>query len=157
MTWWAQLRASLFGRPTPTYDGTGSGRRAMAWQVGNPGAVAALAFSQAPRPDTFDATNDRESDTLTLSVDQLPADANLVTTPRGLRLTVNDDSTQLYRVEIPFFPERVDFLELYYLIGSDGVHQLAVLQDDLSVRDAHVTAPDAPLRKGSKARKLLTA
>jgi lambda family phage portal protein len=46
MTWWAQLRASLFGRPTPTYDGTGSGRRAMAWQVGNPGAVAALAFSQ---------------------------------------------------------------------------------------------------------------
>lgn len=102
----------------------------------------------------FDATNDRESDTLTLSVDQLPADANLVTTPRGLRLTVNDDATQLYRVEIPFFPERVDFLELYYLIGSDGVHQLAVLQDDLSVRDAHVTAPDAPLRKGSKARKL---
>lgn len=46
MTWWGRLRTSLFGRPTPTYDGTGSGPRAMAWQVGNPGAVAALAFSQ---------------------------------------------------------------------------------------------------------------
>ena len=105
----------------------------------------------------FDASYDRESDTLTLSVDHVPVDANLATTPRGLRLTVNDDSTQLYRVEIPFFHERVDFLELYYLIGPDGVHQLAILQDDLSVRDVHVTAPDAPLRKGSKARKLLTA
>ncbi len=46
MTWWARLRTGLFGKPTPTYDGIGSGRRAMAWQVGNPGAVAALAFSQ---------------------------------------------------------------------------------------------------------------
>jgi lambda family phage portal protein len=34
------------GRTTPTYDATGSGRRAQAWQVGNPGAVAALAFTQ---------------------------------------------------------------------------------------------------------------
>ena len=105
----------------------------------------------------FDARYDRGSDTLTLSVDEVPVDANLVTTRRGLRLTVNDDATQLYRVEIPFFHERVDFLELYYLIGPEGVHQLAILQDDLSVRDVHVTAPDAPLRKGSKARKLLTA
>jgi lambda family phage portal protein len=46
MTWWTRLRTGLFGKPTPTYDGIGSGRRAMAWQVGNPGAVAALAFSQ---------------------------------------------------------------------------------------------------------------
>lgn len=49
----------------------------------------------------FDARYDRGSDTLTLSVDEVPVDANLVTTPRGLRLTVNDDATQLYRVEIP--------------------------------------------------------
>ena len=105
----------------------------------------------------FDAKYDKESDTLTLSVDQVPADASQVTTPRGLRLTVNDDATRLYRVEIPFFHERVDFLELYYLIGPEGVHQLALLQDDLSVRDVQVTAPDAPLRKGSKARKLLNA
>lgn len=48
-------------------------------------------------------------------------------------------------------------MELYYLMGADGVHQLAVLQEDLSVRDAHVTAPDAPLRKGTKARRLLIA
>ncbi len=105
----------------------------------------------------FDASYDREADTLTLSVDKVPSDAIVVTTPRGLRLTVNDAATQLYRVEIPFFGERVDFLELYYLMGADGVHQLAVLQEDLSVRDAHVTAPDAPLRKGTKARRLLIA
>jgi lambda family phage portal protein len=34
------------GRTTPTYEGIGSGRRAQAWQVGNPSAVAALAYSQ---------------------------------------------------------------------------------------------------------------
>ena len=36
---------SLLGG-TPFYDGIGGGRRALAWQVGNPGAVAALAFTQ---------------------------------------------------------------------------------------------------------------
>jgi len=46
MGWLAGLRRGLFGRSTPTYDGVGGGRRAVAWQVGNPGAVAALAFSQ---------------------------------------------------------------------------------------------------------------
>ncbi len=35
----------MFGQ-VPVYDGTGTGRRALAWQVGNPGAVAALAYSQ---------------------------------------------------------------------------------------------------------------
>lgn len=45
MGWFGSLRRRLFGA-TPTYDGTGSGRRALAWQVGNPGAVAALAYSQ---------------------------------------------------------------------------------------------------------------
>nr|WP_198314473.1 phage portal protein [Chitinibacter sp. GC72] len=43
--WWAQLKRRLFGG-VPTYDGTGLGRRALGWQVGNPGAVMALAFSQ---------------------------------------------------------------------------------------------------------------
>lgn len=53
----ARLGLSLFGgRHTghtgraspsnPTYDGIGGGRRALAWQVGNPGAVAALAYTQ---------------------------------------------------------------------------------------------------------------
>ncbi|UZR28093.1 phage portal protein [Methylococcus mesophilus] len=46
MGWWQRLRLGLFGGPAPTYDGTGGGRRALAWQVGNPGAVAALAYSQ---------------------------------------------------------------------------------------------------------------
>ena len=52
-----RLGMSLFGgrqsdqpgrsSPTnPTYDGIGAGRRALAWQVGNPGAVAALAYTQ---------------------------------------------------------------------------------------------------------------
>ena len=35
----------LFGG-SPTYDGVGSGRRALAWSVSNPGAVAALLFTQ---------------------------------------------------------------------------------------------------------------
>ena len=35
----------LFGG-APTYDGVGGGRRALAWSVGNPGAVAALLFTQ---------------------------------------------------------------------------------------------------------------
>ena len=39
------LRRKLFGG-TPTYDGVGSGRRALAWSVGNPGAIAALLFTQ---------------------------------------------------------------------------------------------------------------
>ncbi|AKJ30675.1 phage portal protein [Caldimonas brevitalea] len=45
MGWFAKIRRRLFGG-TPTYDGVGGGRRALAWIVGNPGAVAALAFSQ---------------------------------------------------------------------------------------------------------------
>ena len=42
-------RHSGLGRASPsnpTYDGIGGGRRALAWQVGNPGAVAALAYTQ---------------------------------------------------------------------------------------------------------------
>ena len=43
MSWFKQARRKLamgFFGSTPFYDGTGSGRRALAWQVGNPGAVA---------------------------------------------------------------------------------------------------------------------
>jgi len=39
------IRRRLFGG-TPLYDGAGSGRRTLAWAVSNPGAVAALAFTQ---------------------------------------------------------------------------------------------------------------
>ena len=47
MAWFHNLRKGLFGgKPTPTYDGVGSGRRSLSWLVGNPGAVAALAFNQ---------------------------------------------------------------------------------------------------------------
>ena len=48
MSWMQTLKRRLFGAsPTsPTYDGVGGGRRAVAWQVGNPGAVAALAYTQ---------------------------------------------------------------------------------------------------------------
>ena len=45
MSWFSKLQRGLFGA-SPTYDGIGGGRRALAWQVGNPGAVAALAFTQ---------------------------------------------------------------------------------------------------------------
>lgn len=45
MGWWHTFKRRLLGS-TPTYDGVGGGRRAVAWQVGNPGAVAALAFTQ---------------------------------------------------------------------------------------------------------------
>ena len=49
MQWFDRMRRrvgmSLLGG-TPFYDGIGGGRRALAWQVGNPGAVAALAFTQ---------------------------------------------------------------------------------------------------------------
>ena len=49
MQWWHQMRRRVGVRllaGTPTYDGIGGGRRSLAWQVGNPGAVAALAFTQ---------------------------------------------------------------------------------------------------------------
>ena len=49
MQWLDRMRRrvgiSLLGG-TPFYDGIGGGRRALAWQVGNPGAVAALAYTQ---------------------------------------------------------------------------------------------------------------
>lgn len=45
MSWFTRLRARVFGA-SPTYDGVGGGRRARFWQVGNPGAVAALAYAQ---------------------------------------------------------------------------------------------------------------
>lgn len=45
MAWLSTLRRRLFGG-TPIYDGAGSGRRTLAWAVSNPGAVAALAFTQ---------------------------------------------------------------------------------------------------------------
>ncbi len=42
--WFKSIRSKLSA--TPTYDGVGSGRRALAWSVGNPGAVAAMLFNQ---------------------------------------------------------------------------------------------------------------
>jgi len=45
MGWFRKVRRALFGG-TPTYDGVGGGRRTLAWQVGNPGAIAALLNSQ---------------------------------------------------------------------------------------------------------------
>lgn len=45
MRWFRSLRRKLFGG-SPTYDGIGGHRRALAWSVGNPGAVAALLFTQ---------------------------------------------------------------------------------------------------------------
>lgn len=45
MAWLNNIRRRLFGG-TPTYDGAGHGRRTLAWAVSNPGAVAALAYSQ---------------------------------------------------------------------------------------------------------------
>ena len=39
------IQRKLFGN-SPTYDGVGGGRRALAWSVGNPGAVAALLYTQ---------------------------------------------------------------------------------------------------------------
>jgi lambda family phage portal protein len=45
MGWLKRFSRRLFGQ-TPTYDGVGSGRRSLAWAVGNPGAIAALMFSQ---------------------------------------------------------------------------------------------------------------
>ena len=49
MSWWSRLRARMFGA-SPTYDGVGGGRRARFWQVGNPGAVAALALGKSLLP-----------------------------------------------------------------------------------------------------------
>jgi lambda family phage portal protein len=45
MGWFKTIRRRLFAT-TPTYDGIGGGRRALAWSVGNPGAVAAMLFNQ---------------------------------------------------------------------------------------------------------------
>jgi lambda family phage portal protein len=45
MGWLRNVGRRLWGG-TPTYDGTGSGRRTLAWAVSNPGAVAALAYTQ---------------------------------------------------------------------------------------------------------------
>ena len=45
MAWLKNLRRRMFGG-VPVYDGTGGGRRALAWMPGNPGAVAALSLAQ---------------------------------------------------------------------------------------------------------------
>jgi len=45
MGWFTSMGRRLLGS-TPTYDATGSGRRTLAWAVANPGAVAALAYTQ---------------------------------------------------------------------------------------------------------------
>ena len=45
MAWFKNLRRRMFGG-TPVYDGTGGGRRALAWMPSNPGAVAALSLAQ---------------------------------------------------------------------------------------------------------------
>jgi len=45
MAWLGQIKRRLFGGP-PVYEGTGGGRRALAWMPSNPGAVAALSLAQ---------------------------------------------------------------------------------------------------------------
>ena len=61
MSWFSKLRRGMFGGPSPTYDGIGGGRRAIAWQVGNPGAVAALAFTQGGKQLSADGVADRNA------------------------------------------------------------------------------------------------
>lgn len=46
MGWIRKLKRGLFGKANPTYDGVGGGRRAIAWAVSNPGAIAALLHTQ---------------------------------------------------------------------------------------------------------------
>lgn len=49
MGWLKTIQRRLLGNlagSTPTYDGIGAGRRAIAWSVGNPGAIAALLTTQ---------------------------------------------------------------------------------------------------------------
>ena len=49
MGWLKTIHRRLLGHSagsTPTYDGIGAGRRAIAWSVGNPGAIAALLTTQ---------------------------------------------------------------------------------------------------------------
>jgi len=46
--WFQSIKRKFFATAfssAPTYDGIGSGRRALAWSVGNPGAVAAMLFN----------------------------------------------------------------------------------------------------------------
>ena len=43
---WFKRVSRRFFAASPTYDGVGPGRRALAWSVGNPGAVAAMLFNQ---------------------------------------------------------------------------------------------------------------
>jgi lambda family phage portal protein len=43
---WLKSIKQKFFATTPTYDGVGQGRRAVAWSVGNPGAVSAMLFNQ---------------------------------------------------------------------------------------------------------------
>ena len=49
MAFFKTLRRRLFGgnSTSATYDGVGGGRRSIAWSVGNPGAVAALLYTQS--------------------------------------------------------------------------------------------------------------
>lgn len=44
MSFWTRIKASFAN--LPIYDGTGSGRRTLAWMPGNPGAIAALLSTQ---------------------------------------------------------------------------------------------------------------
>jgi len=49
MGWFKTIQRRFLGHSagsTPTYDGIGAGRRAIAWSVGNPGAIAALLTTQ---------------------------------------------------------------------------------------------------------------
>ena len=44
--WLKSIKRKFFAT-TPTYDGVGQGRRAVAWSVGNPGAVSSMLFNQS--------------------------------------------------------------------------------------------------------------
>ena len=103
----------------------------------------------------FLAQYDEDADTLTVSRVVVPVDTRKVTTPGEIQVTVDQDATQVYRVEIPNFLERVGFVEIYLLFGPDGVRQIARLQDDLTFGTAELDMPDAPLRPRSSGRKLL--
>ncbi len=47
MGWWQRLRAAFSSSSNPIHEAAGRGRRALAWMPGNPGAIAALAATQA--------------------------------------------------------------------------------------------------------------
>lgn len=82
-------------------------------------------------------------------------DQQLVTTDSGLDMVVTESGSTLVSIAIPEFSRRVDFLEIYRLLGAEAVRLLSQMQSTPSLEAVTIGVSREPLHSRRLRRELI--